>query len=501
MDNLKYILKVKEIEKYFAGVIALNKISTEIIRGEVHGLVGKNGAGKSTLIKIISGIYTPDYGKIIFEDKEFDSLSPSLARTLGIQIVPQEQQFVPYLTVAENFFLGSWPKSKAGFIDFKLARRITQEALAKLKINIPTQRLAKDLTVVQRQLLSIAKAIFSDAKLIILDEPTPSLTENDIALLFGFIREFAKNGITFIYISHYLNEIFDVCDSLTVLRDGQLVHTGSVKDISSSKLIELMVGKAITKIKKQQVTFGTEIIKVSNLSSTGNFNDISFSIRKGEIIGIAGLLGCGSYELLKTLFGLNSLDKGSIEINGKKVHINTPEVALSYGIALLPEERRSMGLILGQSVESNISLSILKRLTNKIGLIKQSKIRDIAKHFVKILNIKTPSLIQEVRYLSGGNQQKVIVSRLLNTKPKLLVMLDPTAGIDVEAKEEIHKIMQELTSQEISILFLSSDLDELIDLSNRIFVMHNGKIIKEFKEIEADRHNIQIASEGFMEDL
>lgn len=500
MDNQRYILKVEEIDKYFAGVVALNKVSVEIKKGEVHGLLGKNGAGKSTLIKIISGIYTPDSGKIIFEDKEFDSLSPSLARALGIQVVPQEQQFVPYLTVAENFFLGSWLKSKAGFVDFKSAQRKTQEALAKLKINIPTQRLAKDLTVVQRQLLAISKAIFSSAKLIILDEPTPSLTESEIVLLFKFIREFAEKGITFIYISHYLNEVFDVCDSLTVLRDGQLVHTGFIKDISSSKLVELMVGKAVTKIKKKQVIFGAEIIRVCNLSNIGNFDDISFQIRKGEIIGIAGLLGCGSYELVKTLFGLNHLDKGSIEINGEKVHIPSPEVALSYGIALLPEERRSLGLILGQSIESNINLSILERLTNKIGLIKQSKLKEIAKHYVKILNIKTPSLIQEVRYLSGGNQQKVIVSRLLNTRPKLLAMLDPTAGIDVEAKEEIHKIMLELTTQGISILFISSDLDELIDLSDRIFVMHNGRIVKEFKENEADRHKIQIASEGIMEE-
>jgi len=497
-DSNKYIIKVKEIEKSFAGVIALNKVSVGIKKGEIHGLIGKNGAGKSTLIKIISGIYIPDNGKIFFEDKEFDRLSPSLSRELGIQVVPQEQQYQPFMTVAENFLLGSWPKTKTGFLNFRKAQKLTREALSKLKIEIPTQRLCKDLTVVERQLLAIAKAIFSEAKIIILDEPTPSLTESEIELLFGFIKDFSKKGITFIYISHYLNEIFDVCDSFTVLRNGELIKTDMVKAITPSQLVKLMIGKTVKKAAKTEKKLKSEFIEISKLSSNGNFDDISFSIKKGEILGLTGLLGSGSHLLAKALFGIISIDSGKITIDGKEIKTNSPENALSFGIALLPEERRSLGLILGQSVEENINLSILKKLINKIGFIRQKEFRKNAKKYISLLNIDTPSLNQEVRYLSGGNQQKVIVSRLIGSEPRLLLMLDPTAGIDVEAKQEIYKIMQELTSRGISILLLSSDLNELIDLSDRILVMHNGKIVKEFKEHNAERHEIQIASEGII---
>lgn len=499
-DSNKYILKVNEIEKSFTGVIALNKVSVGIKKGEIHGLIGKNGAGKSTLIKIISGIYEPDNGKIYFKDKEFDKLSPSLSRELGIQLVPQEQQYQPYMTVTENFILGSWPKTKTGFLNFRTAQKKTREALAKLKIEIPTQTLCKDLTVVERQLLAIAKAIFSKAKIIILDEPTASLTENEIELLFGFIKDFSKKGITFIYISHYLNEIFDVCDSFSVLRDGKLIKTDSVKNITPSQLVKLMIGKTVKKVTKTEKKLKSEFIEISKLSSNGNFNDISFSIKKGEIIGLTGLLGCGSHSLAKTLFGIIPFDSGKITVDGKKIKTNSPEKALSFGIALLPEERRSLGLILDQSVEENINLSILKKLVNRIGFIKQREFRENAKKYIGLLNINTPSLNQEVRYLSGGNQQKIIVSRLLCSEPRLLIMIDPTAGIDVEAKQEIYRIIQQLTSKEISILLLSSDLNELIDLSDRILVMHNGKIVKKFSEGSVERHDIQIASEGIIEE-
>lgn len=492
-------LEIKNISKHFPGVIALDDVSISIREGEIHGLVGKNGAGKSTLIKIISGIYTPDEGSIRFNGNVFDSLTPNQAINLGIQSVPQEQQFQPYLSVAENLFIGSWPTSKLGFVDFTKIKRQAKKALQKLNIDIPVERLAGDLPLVQRQIVAIAKAIFMESRLIILDEPTPSLTLTESELLFKFIRELAKKGITFIYISHYLNEVFEVCNSISVLRDGKLVHSGSIKGLNGPKLIEYMIGKSVDSSLERKLKVGGEIIKVDKLSSFNQFSDVSLSIREGEILGLTGLMGCGAFEFAKSLFGLCLLETGSIMIEGKEILIKSPDDALNNGIALLPNERRALGLIIDLPVDFNINLSTLKKITNKLGFIQEEKHASIAAKYIKLLSIATPTMIQEVRFLSGGNQQKVVVSRLLNTEPKLLVMLDPTAGIDVEAKAEIHKLMNSLTKNGLAILLLSTDMDELLGLSDRVLVMHQGKIVKEFTHKEANRNRILEASEGIVE--
>ena len=495
-DNL---LEVKNIQKFFPGVTAVDGVSISIRRGEVHGLVGKNGAGKSTLINIISGIYEPNAGKIVFDGTEYYSLSPWKAKNLGIQVVPQEQQFQPYLSVAENLFIGSWPTTDTGFINFKEVKRVAKESLAKLNIDIPVERLAKDLTLYQRQIVAIARAIFLEARLIILDEPTPSLTATETKLLFSFVHNLAKKGITFIYISHYLNEVFEICERVSVLRDGQLIHSGLVDKLNAPQLIEFMIGKAIENSTIRKSSHGDEVLRVKNLTSYRQFSDISFSIHKGEILGVTGLLGCGAFDLAKSLFGLYPLEFGTIIVEDKEIKITSPEIALKYGVALLPDERRALGLIVGMPVDANINLSILNKLTNKLGLIQKNKFKDIARKYIELLKIDTPTMIQEVRFLSGGNQQKVVVSRLLNTNPKVLVMMDPTAGIDVEAKVEIHKLMNKLTNEGMAILLVSTDMDELLGLSDRVIVMHQGRVVKEFARKVATRHNILEASEGIVE--
>jgi ribose transport system ATP-binding protein len=499
MDQNDNFLVVNHISKAFPGVIALDDVSLSVRKGEVHGLVGKNGAGKSTLIKIISGIYSPDQGNIIFDGIEYSSLTPAGARKLGIQVVPQEQQFQPHLNVAENMFVGSWPTNKLGFVKFKEIEQQTEEALAKLNINIPVSRLARDLPLVQRQIIAIARAIFLNAKLIILDEPTPALTANETEMLFKFVRDLASKGISFIYISHYLNEVFEVCDRVSVVRDGQLIHTDEVKKLTTPQLVGYMIGKVVDSSLGRNANCGDVRFKVSNLTSVGAFSNVSFSLCKGEILGLTGLMGCGSFELAKSLFGLFPLDSGEIYVENQAIKVNSPEKALQNGIALLPDERRALGLVVNMPVDFNINLSNLKQLTNKAGFIDDNEFTKIAKKFVKMIGISTPSLIQEVKFLSGGNQQKVVVSRLMNTNPRILVMMDPTAGIDVEAKAEIHRLMDQLTREGLSILLLSTDMDELLNLSDRVLVMHQGEIIKEFSRKEATKNNILVASEGITE--
>lgn len=495
----KISLTVDNISKAFPGVIALEDVSIQIGAGEVHGLVGKNGAGKSTLIKIVSGIYSPDRGEIHFDGHDYSHLDPAQARSLGIQVVPQEQQFQPYLNVAENLFVGSWPTTKFGFVNFKEIEKQTEEVLAKLKINIPVSCLASNLTLVQRQIVAIARAIFLNAKLIILDEPTPALTASETQLLFKFVREFADKGLSFIYISHYLNEVFEVCDRVSVLKDGRLVHTGDVKDISPQQLVGHMVGKKVETSIVREEKFENKILEIKSFTSYGTFSDISFSIHTGEIVGLTGLMGCGSFELAKSLFGLYPLDSGTVVIDNESIKTGTPASALNNGIALLPDDRRALGLVLDLTVTSNINLSNLQKLTNRFGFVSNKKQNEIAKNYIELLDISTPSLFQEVKFLSGGNQQKVVVSRLLNTDPKVLVMMDPTAGIDVEAKAEIHRLMDQLTQDGLSILLLSTDMDELLNLSDRVLIMHKGKMVKEFSRGDATSENILVASEGFIE--
>jgi ABC-type sugar transport system ATPase subunit len=359
--------------------------------------------------------------------------------------------------------------------------------------------MASDLTLVQRQIIAIARAIFLEAKLIILDEPTPALTANETNMLFRFVRELASQGITFIFISHYLNEVFEVCDRVSVLRDGRLIHTDDVKNMTAPRLVEYMIGKTVESNISREAAQAEVMFAASRLTSFGTFADISFSINRGEILGITGLMGCGSFELAKSLFGLYPLDSGEIKMDNKTLRVSSPWEALENGIALLPDERRALGLVVSQPVDFNINLSNLKQLTNKLGFIDENKFTDIAARFVKLIGISTPSLIQEVRFLSGGNQQKVVVSRLLNTKPKILVLMDPTAGIDVEAKAEIHRLMDRLTKEGLSILLLSTDLDELLNLSDRVLVMHQGRMVKEFHRKEATKHTILVASEGISE--
>jgi ABC-type sugar transport system ATPase subunit len=499
-NNGEILLETRGIRKSFPGVLALDDISICVRRGEVHGLVGKNGAGKSTLIKIICGQYTPDRGILYWNKEEFSHLLPSQALSLGIQVVPQEVQLQPHLTVWENFFVGGWPTTKAGFVDHRLARKMAKNELAKMNIDIPSERLVRDLPLVQRQILALAKAIFSKAKLIILDEPTPYLTTGETQLLFQYIRDLAGHGTTFIYISHYLNEVFEVCDTVTVLRNGRQTHTGPTRALTGSQLIEHMIGKTMESQTDYEAEIGPEIVRVEGLSSHGRFENVSFSIRQGEILALTGLMGCGSFDLAKALFGLVPLSAGSVRIDGKDVHLESPEAALKQGIALLPDDRRGLALIVGMSVESNINLSILRRLTNAWGLIRAGYARDKAKHYVHLLGISTPSLAQEVRLLSGGNQQKVVFSRLLNTEPRILVMMDPTAGIDVETKTEIHRLMADLARQRIVILLLSSDIDEILKIADRILVMHQGRIVKEYLRKAASRQAILAASEGLPKD-
>ncbi len=483
----EYILEMAGVTKKFPGVTALKDISFKVKRGEIHGICGENGAGKSTLMKILSGVYPHDTyeGQVFYNEEEVKFTAGAIRQAIekGIAIVYQELALVPQLTVGENIFLGHEPRKANGGIDWNKLYSDTKDILARYKLDIPYAEKVENLPVGKQQMVEIAKALSEDAKVLILDEPTSALTINEAKVLMDIIRLLKEQGVTMLYISHKLEEFFEISDTVTVFRDGQFIESIPKERLSLERMIALMVGRDMTeRFPDRKHNIGEEIFAVNNLHAIDPdkggkkiIEDISFSLRKGEVFGIAGLMGAGRTELVTTLFGAyGEIVQGSVEVNGKKVVIKNVKSAMELGISLVPEDRKNMGLILDQSILKNISLPNMDFFGN-FGRINKLKELEESEKFSKSLAIKTPSMHVSVESLSGGNQQKVVISKWLMSKPQILILDDPTRGIDVGAKYEIYKLINELAEQGVAIIMISSEMEEVIGMSDRIMVMFEGK--------------------------
>ena len=484
------VLEMYHIRKTFPGVVALDDVRFELRRGEVHILLGENGAGKSTLVKILSGAYQKTAGQIILDGLETGIKNPRHAQELGIAIIYQEFNLVPQLSAGENIFLGQEQTHASGLINQKGIFASAQGVLDDLGVEIEARKPVGQLGVAQQQMVEVAKALSLDARILIMDEPTSALTEHEITELFNTIRQLKRKGVSIIYISHRLEELFEVGDRVTVLRDGKYIDTRNISDVTKSELISMMVNRELkAHFPKLKATVGEEVLRVSGLSIKGVLNDISFSIHKGEVLGIAGLLGSGRTELARSLFGVDRIDSGKIYIRGKRQRIKSPRRAINLGLGLLTEDRKSQGLIMILSTKDNICLPSVERLS-RLGFIDTKKESQAATQYVRDLHIKTPSLHQQVMFLSGGNQQKVVISKWLCCQADILIFDEPTRGIDVGSKVEIYQLMNRLTAQGAAIIMISSELPEILGMSDRILVMSQGRIAGEFSAREATQEKI-----------
>ena len=491
-----YVLEMSNISKIFPGVHALNNVNFRVRKGSIHALMGENGAGKSTLMKLLIGVYTPDYGNIRFKDKEVFIDTPHKALQLGISMIHQELSPVPYMTIAENIWLGREACNRAGFINYKLIKTETQKLLQNLGLNLDPDELMVNLSVANRQMVEIAKAISYDAELIIMDEATSAITEREIERLFKIINSLKEKGVTVIYITHRMEEVFILADEITVLRDGHFIGTYNTKAITKKELIGAMVGRELTQIFPHTHTAIPEIkLSVKNLSLKGFFHNISFDVKKGEIFGIAGLVGAGRTEIVETIYGIRKKDMGEIFIDGKEIEINHPKDAVKSGMALLTEDRKGSGLFLMLSVLENIEIANIGNYIKKIFL-NRKKIFSDCTDLTARLKIKTPSLYQTVKNLSGGNQQKTLIARWLLTNPDILILDEPTRGIDVGAKAEIHALMDELAKAGKAIIMISSEMPEILGMSDRILVMHEGKMSGILDKKEATQETVLALASG-----
>lgn len=471
----KNILEFQGINKSFVGVKVLQDISFGIKKGEVHALLGENGAGKSTLMKILSGAYSKDSGQITWEGKAVDIKNTVDSERLGIAIIYQELNLIPELTVAENIYLNRQPR-KYGLISWEKLYKDAKNAIKQINVELNPKAVVSSLSVAQQQMVEIAKAISLNSKLLIMDEPTSTLTDAETKKLFEVIKNLKEKGITIIYISHRMEEIFSICDSFTVMRDGVYIAGGNIKDVDTDKIIEYMVGRSLSQIFPQRNNkIGNVVLEAEHIANDAEVKDVSFSLKKGEILGFAGLVGAGRTETLKAVFGADKRARGSVKINGKKVSIRSPQMAIRQGIGFLPEDRKKEGLVTELPVLDNIVMAKMENSMTK-GFFSMSKAVNICRHYIESLLIKTPSEKQKAKFLSGGNQQKVVLAKWLNCNPDIIVLDEPTRGIDVNAKMEIYHIIVDLAKQGKSIVLISSEMQEIIGLCDRVYVMYEGRV-------------------------
>ena len=473
----KNILVMKDIVKTFPGVKALKGVALDVKYGEIHALMGENGAGKSTLMKCLIGIHPQTSGQIYFEENLIENYSTSDALKMGIAMIHQELSPVEHRSVMENIWLGREPKNKLGLIDHKKMYEMSKDVLKLIDYDVDPKTLMSKLTVANMQMIEIAKALSYNAKLIIMDEPTSALTNKEIDQLFSIMRRLRESGKSIIYISHKLDEIFEISDRVTVYRDGTYIGTKETTDITTPELIKMMVGRDVDEMFPKVICdIGDVKMEVKSLSSGSRFKDVSFNVRKGEILGVAGLVGAGRTEVIETIFGIRPRSTGQIVIDGKEVKINTPADAKRNKMAMLTEDRRATGIIPVLSVFQNTIIANLAKYVKKSGLINHKLAIQDTTEFIKAISIKTPSIYQRIENLSGGNQQKVLVARWLLTDPDILFLDEPTRGIDVGAKSEIHRLITNLAGQGKSIIMVSSELPEVMGMSDRIMIMHEGKV-------------------------
>jgi galactofuranose transport system ATP-binding protein len=491
------VLEVRRLTKRFPGVLALDDVSFELLPGEGHALVGENGAGKSTLIKVMTGVYTPDEGEILFKGEEVSFSTPRESQEAGISTIYQEVNLIPLLSVAQNVFLGREPRNSLGLIDKARMNREAAEILERYGITADATAPLRSLALGVQQMVAIARAISVDARAVIMDEPTSSLEAREVETLFRVIRQLREEGVGVIYVSHRLDELYEVCDRVTVLRDGRVAHTGKLADLSRLELIAQMLGRELDEVEKEGVTgFGEEheakkepILQALDLNQHPRLRDISFEVRPGEVVGLAGLLGAGRSETAKAIFGADPVDSGSLKVEGEDVKMGSPAAAIKAGIAFLPEDRKSEGIIPDLSVRENIAAAALPRLA-RAGIVSEKAQGELVEEFMQSLGIKASSPDQPVRELSGGNQQKVLLARWLCMNPKVLMLDEPTRGIDVGAKAEIQKLVDDLAVKGLGVVLISSELDELTEGSDRVVALREGAVVGLLSEEDITEGNL-----------
>ncbi|HOD51295.1 MAG TPA: sugar ABC transporter ATP-binding protein [Candidatus Hydrogenedentes bacterium] len=493
----EYVLEMQNIVKRFPGVLAVDHGQLTLRPGEVHCLVGENGAGKSTLMKVLAGAIPMDSGEIRLSGEPVAITSPHQAQQLGISMIYQEFNLSPFLSVAENIFLGREPRlGKTPFIDWSKMYRDARELLGRVRTDLDVRKPVNECSVAQQQIVEIAKALSFSSKVIVMDEPSATLTDHELKALFDLIRGLKKDGIGMIYISHRLEEIFEIGDRVTVMRDGQYIGTHDVSDMRREDIIHMMVGRELKdELPKEHFERGEEVLRVEHMSIGGSFQDISFSLHKGELMGLTGLVGAGRTEVARAIFGADKIEAGQLFLNGVPITVTSPQDAIRQGIGLLTEDRKNQGLVLGMTVRENTTLANLKDLV-KFLFVDRGRERQVTLKYVDELRIKTPTIEQTAQNLSGGNQQKLVLAKWLFTDCRVLIFDEPTRGIDVGAKVEIYKLMNELVRNGVCILMISSELPEVLGMCDRILVMHEGHLAGELPRAEADQERIMRLATG-----
>jgi rhamnose transport system ATP-binding protein len=483
------------ISKRFGATAALTDVSLELLPGEIHALVGENGAGKSTLVKILAGVHQPDSGTILLEGEPTVIHGPAQSRALGIAVVHQEPRLFPDLTVAENVFIGHAPSGVLRSIDWRAMRKAAQALFAELDVQFDVGAPVRGLSMADQQLIEIAKALSVEASVLILDEPTASLSAHEVERLFTIVRRLRDRGVAIMFVSHRLDEVFALCDSATVFRDGRHVITAPTAGLTTADLIRHMVGRTVSLFPKVENPIGDVLLEVSGLTRVGVFRDISFDVRAGEIVGLAGLVGAGRTEVARVLFGIDRRDSGEVKLAGTPVAFSSPSAAMSAGIAYLPEDRHQEGLVLDFSIAHNVTLPILPRLFPRL-LVREGTERAVATEHTEQFNVRMTGVDQEVGALSGGNQQKVVLAKWLASGPRVLILDEPTRGIDIGAKVEVHRLIADLAAQGLAIILISSDLPEVLAMSDRIIVLHEGRITAEIPRDQASQERVMFAATG-----
>lgn len=495
MNEKTPIIRMRNISKSFGGVHALKSVQLDVFAGEVHAILGENGAGKSTLIKTITGVHQPNSGEIELNGELIDFANPREAQQQGIAAIYQEPSLFPDLSIAENILVGRQPVN-GGRISWRQMNKIASELLNRLHVKLNPRTKARNLSVAQQQMVEIARALSVNAKVLIMDEPTSSLTSNEVEELFRITRKLRDEGTAVIFISHRLEELFALADRVTTLRDGEYVGTRTLDNVTTEDLIQMMVGRKLDDLfPKQDVARGEVVLEVENLSVPGVFENVTFKLHAGEILGMSGLVGAGRTDVACSIFGVKPAAQGQIALKGEPVTITNPQKAMSLGISYVPEDRKNHGLVLPMPIGDNITLPVLNEFT-AYGWLNRKKEKGVAADASKKLEVKATSIEQKAQELSGGNQQKVVLAKWLNTNPRILILDEPTRGIDVGTKAAVHRLMSSLAAQGMAILMISSELPEILGMSDRILVMREGRITGEFDRSEATQEKLMVAATG-----
>ncbi|GAA3011985.1 sugar ABC transporter ATP-binding protein [Streptosporangium longisporum] len=490
------MLALAGVSKAFGAVRALHEVSLGLYAGEAHALAGENGAGKSTLVKILAGVHRPDAGQVLLDGEPMEFSGPADAQRAGVAVIYQEPTMFPDLSVAENIFIGRHPRGRLGRIDRAAMRARSAELFARLGVALDPEQPARGLSIADQQLVEIAKALSRDARVLVMDEPTAALSGNEVARLFGVAEALREQGCAVLFISHRLDEIFELCGRVTTLRDGTWIASEPVAGLTHDELVRRMVGRDLgTLYPKQDARVGEVALRVDRLTREGVFTDVSFEVRRGEIVALAGLVGAGRSEVARTIFGVDRRDAGTVEVNGRRLPAASPTAAMSAGLALVPEDRRRQGLVMEHSIERNIGITGLKRL-RRGPVISRSAERDRARDWAIRLHLRFGRLSDAVDVLSGGNQQKVVLGKWLSTGPEVLIVDEPTRGIDVGTKAEVHRLLSRLASDGLAVLMISSDLPEVLGMADRILVMQEGRLVAEIPRERATEENVMSAATG-----